>query len=131
MDQAAEVVRMDCQRWAIEGAFKVGKAYLGWAVVQDLADDAVRLPVALGQAAAGSFFSLGITLEWGAVRLRRRPGGGEDRPNRPPGKLVLPSGPRRLLDDLATEAILAEAERRHGGPLPRIAAMLGRSPAPA
>ena len=53
-------------------------------------------------------------------------GGGEERPNRPPGKIVLSRGLRRLLDHLATEAILAEEERRHGGLPPRIAALLGR-----
>ena len=94
-----------------------------------LAYDAVRLLVALGWVAAGFLFDLGVTLEWGEVRLLRRLGGGEDRPNRPPGKIVLTRGLRRLLDHLATEAILAEEERRHGGLPPRIAAMLGRSPA--
>jgi hypothetical protein len=58
--------------------------------------------------------------------LLRRLGGGEDHPNRPPGKLVLTRGLRRLLDHLAMEAILAGEERRHGGLPPRIAALLGR-----
>ena len=128
-EQATEVFRMYCQRWAIEDAFKVGKTCLGWEDVQVLAYDAVRLLVALGWVAAGFLFDLGVTLEWGEVRLLRRLGGGEDRPNRPPGKIVLTRGLRRLLDHLATEAILAEEERRHGGLPPRIAAMLGRSPA--
>ena len=66
-------------------------------------------------------------MEWGEVRLLRRLGGGEDRPNRPPGKIVLMRGLRRLLDHLATTAILADEEQRHGLP-PRIAAMLGRTP---
>ena len=60
--------------------------------------------------------------------LLRRLGGGEERPNRPPGKIVLSRGLRRLLDYLALEAILAEEERQHGGLPPRIAAMLGRTP---
>ena len=125
-DQAAEIFRMDCQRWAIEDAFKVAKTCLGWEDVQVLADDAVRLLVALGWVATGFLFALGATLEWGEVRLLRRLGGGEDRPNRPPGKLVLTRGLRRLFDLLATEAILADEERRHGGLPPRIAALLGR-----
>ena len=37
--------------------------------------------------------------------------------------------PRRLLDHLAPAAILADAVRRHGALPPRIAALLGRSPA--
>lgn len=128
-EQATEVFRMYCQRWAIEDTFKVGKTCLGWEGVQLLAYDAVRLLVALGWVATGFLYELGVTLEWGEVRLLRRLGGGEDRPTRPPGKIVLTRGLRRLLDHLATEAILAEEERRSGGLPPRIAAMLGRTPA--
>jgi hypothetical protein len=127
--QATELFRMYCQRWAIEDAFKVGKTCLGWEEVQVLAYDAVRLLVALGWVAAGFLFELGVTLEWGEVRLLRRLGGGEERPTRPPGKLVLTRGLRRLLDYLAMEAILADEVRRHGALPPRIAAMLGRAPA--
>ncbi len=125
-EQAAEVFRMYCQRWSIEDAFKTAKTCLGWEDVQVLRFEAVRLLVALGWVATGLLFELGVTLEWGEVRLLRRLGGGEDRPNRPPGKLVLTRGLRRLLDHLATEAILADEERRHGGLPPRIAALLGR-----
>ncbi len=64
-----------------------------------------------------------MTLDWPEVR---RLGGGEERPTRPLGKIVLTRGLRRLLDLLATEAILADEERQHGGLPPRIAAMLGR-----
>ncbi|MGE0856896.1 MAG: hypothetical protein AB7L18_12470 [Hyphomicrobiaceae bacterium] len=128
-EQASEVFRMYCQRWAIEDAFKVAKTCLGWEDVQLLAYDAVRLLVALGWVAAGFLFDLGVTLDWREVRLLRRLGGGEDRPHRPPGKIVLTRGLRRLLDLLALEAILAAEERDHGGLPPRIAAMLGRTPA--
>jgi hypothetical protein len=127
-EQASEVFRMYCQRWAIEDAFKVAKTCLGWEDVQVLAYEAVRLLVALGWVAAGFLFDLGVTLEWAEVRLLRRLGGGEDRPNRPPGKIVLTRGLRRLLDHLAMEAILAAEERHHGGLPPRIAALLGRTP---
>lgn len=125
-EQALRVFRMYCQRWAIEDAFKVGKTCLGWEDVQVLEYEAVRLLVALGWVAAGFLYDLGVTLEWGEVRLLRRLGGGEERPNRPPGKIVLMRGLRRLLDHLATAAILDDEERRHGLP-PRIAAMLGRT----
>lgn len=117
---------MYCQRWAIEDAFKVAKTCLGWEEVQVLAYDAVRLLVALGWVATGFLFDLGVALEWSEVRLLRRLGGGEDRPNRPPGKIVLTRGLRRLLDYLAMTAVLDDEERRHGLP-PRIAAMLGRA----
>jgi len=127
-EQASEVFRMYCQRWAIEDAFKVAKTCLGWEDVQVLDYEAVRLLVALGWVAAGFLFDLGVTLEWAEVRLLRRLGGGEDRPNRPPGKIVLTRGLRRLLDHLAMEAILAVEQRHHGALPPRIAALLARPP---
>jgi hypothetical protein len=126
-EQATEIFRMYCQRWAIEDAFKIAKQCLGWEDVQVLAYEAVRLLVALGWVAAGFLFELGVTLEWPEVRLLRRLGGGEERANRPPGKQVLTRGLRRLFDLLATEAILAEEVRRHGRLPPRIAALLGRA----
>ncbi|HEX5502510.1 MAG TPA: transposase [Thermomicrobiales bacterium] len=125
--EATEVFRMYRQRWAIEDAFKVGKQCLGWEDVQVLKLDAVRTLVALGWVAAGFLYELGVTLEWPEVRLLARLGGGEGRANRPPGKLVLARGLRRLLDHLATEAILADEIRQHGGLPPRIAALLGRA----
>jgi hypothetical protein len=128
-EQATELFRLYRQRWAIEDAFKVIKSCLGWEDVQVLAYDAVRLLVALGWVAAGFLFDLGVTLEWGELRLLRRLGGGEDRPNRPPGKIVLSRGLRRLLDYLAMDTILTAEEHRQGGLPPRIAALLGRTPA--
>ena len=109
----------------IGGPFFAAKATVA-VVVLLLPLSHMRLLVALGWVAAGFLFDLGVTLEWGEVRLLRRLGGGEDRPTRPPGKIVLTRGLRRLLDHLATEAILADEERRHGALPPRIAAMLGR-----
>lgn len=128
-EQAQRIFRMYCQRWAIEDAFKLAKSCLGWEQVQLLAYDAVRLLVALGWVAAGFLFELGVSLGWDELQVLRRLGGGEARPNRPPGKLVLTRGLRRLLDYLATTAILADEDRRHGLP-PRIAAMLARDPVP-
>lgn len=125
-EQAVEIFRMYRQRWAVEDAFKVGKQCLGWEDVQVLAYDAVRLLVALGWVAAGFLYELGVTLEWAEVRLLRRLGGGEDRPDRPPGKVVLTRGLRRLLDHLVTETILADEIRQHGTLPPRIAALLRR-----
>jgi hypothetical protein len=127
-EQAAEIFRMYRQRWAIEDAFKLAKTCLGWEDVRVLGFDAVRLLVALGWVATGFLFDLGVGLEWPEVRLLRRLGGGEERANRPPGKVVLMRGLRRLLDHLATEAILADEIRRHGALPPRLAALLGRDP---
>jgi hypothetical protein len=129
----ARVIALDAHRhrtahyWHVfEDAFKVGKTCLGWEEVQVLAYDAVRLLVALGWVAAGFLDELGVTLEWPEVRLVRRLGGREDRLNRPVGKIVLMRGPRRLLDHLVTETILADEVRQHGHLPPRIAALLRR-----
>jgi hypothetical protein len=125
-EEATEVFRMYRQRWAIEDAFKVGKQCLGWEEVQVLDFAAVRLLVALGWVAAGFLYELGVTLEWEEVRLLRRLGGGEERANRPPGKIVLTRGLRRLMDVFATETILAAHIAEYGALPPRIAAILGR-----
>ena len=125
-DEATDIFRMYRQRWAIEDAFKVGKQCLGWEDVQVLDFEAVRLLVALGWVAAGFLYELGVTLEWEEVRLLQRLGGGEERADRPPGKIVLTRGLRRLLDVFATEAILAAHIAEYGALPPRIAAILGR-----
>jgi hypothetical protein len=125
-EAATEIFRMYRQRWAIEDAFKIGKQCLGWEDVQVLTLAAVRTLVALGWVAAGFLYELGVTLEWPEVRLLARLGGGELRSNRPPGKLVLTRGLRRLLDHLVTEALLAAEVQQHGSLPPRIAALRGR-----
>jgi hypothetical protein len=127
-EQATTIFRMYCMRWAIEDTAKVAKQCLGWEDVQVLGYDAVRLLVALGWVAAGFLYELGVTLEWPEVRLLTRLGGGEERPNRPPGKQVLMRGLRRLFDLYATEAILADEIRRYGGLPPRLAALIERTP---
>ena len=124
-DAALEIFRMYRQRWAIEDSFKVGKQCLGWEEVQVLDFAAVRLLVALGWVAVGFLYELGVTLEWEEVRLLRRLGGGEERENRPPGKIVLTRGLRRLMDVFATEAILAAHIEEYGALPPRMAAILG------
>ena len=126
-EQATEIFRMYRQRWSVEDAFKVGKQCLGWEDVQVLKLEAVRRLVALGWVAAGFLYELGVTLEWAEVRLLTRLGGGEVRANRPPGKIVLTRGLRRLLDLFAMEAILADEIRQHGDLPPRLAALLGRA----
>ena len=77
--------------------------------------------------AAGFLYELGVTLEWAEVRLLTRLGGGELRANRPPGRLVLTRGLRRLLDLFAAQAILEAEVQQHGALPPRLAALLGRS----
>jgi hypothetical protein len=126
-EEATEIFRRYRQRWAIADAFKIGKQCLGWEDVPVPTLEAGRTLVALGWVAAGFLYELGVTLEWAEVRLLTRLGGGEVRPKRPPGKLVLTRGLRRLLDHLATEALLADEVRQHGALPPRIATLLGRA----
>jgi hypothetical protein len=70
--------------------------------------------VAFAWVAAGFLFHLGLTLDSAEVRLLARLGGWEERPNRPPGKLILTRGLRRLLDSMATETILQDHIRQYG-----------------
>src|SRR5213078_2821654 len=113
-EEATEIFRMYRQRWAIEDAFKVGKQCLGWEDVQVLKLEAVRTLVALGWVAAGFLYELGVTLAWPEVQLLGRLGGWVARKDRPPGKTLLTRGLQRLLDHLATHAILRDESRRHG-----------------
>jgi hypothetical protein len=101
-------------RWAVEDTFKFIKTAFGIEDVQMLKLKAVRTLVALAWVAAGFLFHLGLTLDLPEVRLLARLGGWEERPNRPPGKLILTRGLRRILDMLATEAILADAVAQYG-----------------
>jgi hypothetical protein len=94
------------RRWAVEDTFKFIKTSFGIEDVQMLSFDAIRNLVAYAWVAAGFLFHLGLTLEQPEVRLLAILGGWEQRDNRPPGKLVLTRGLRRLIDLVATEAIL-------------------------
>ncbi|MHB1131084.1 MAG: hypothetical protein ACYC4L_01715 [Chloroflexota bacterium] len=122
---AFTVFRMYRQRWAVEDAFKFTKHLLGWEDVQVLNLEEVRTLVAQDWVAAGYLYELGVSLEWPAVRLLARLGAWEERPNRPPGNIILTRGLQRLLDNMATNAILAAELRRYGALPPRIAALLG------
>ena len=122
---ALQVFRMYRQRWAVEDCFKFTKEVLGWEDVQLLDLGAIRTLVALGWVAAGFLYELGVSLEWPEVQLLGRLGGWVARPDRPPGKTLLTRGLQRLLDHLATDAILRDEIRRRGALPPRIAALLG------
>lgn len=130
-DSAVRVLQIYRQRWAAEDTFKVSKECLGWEEIQLLSLEAVRNLTALAWVAAGFLYELGITFEWPEIRILARLGGWEERkdPKRRPGKIVLMRGLRRLLDLLATEAILADEIATHGRLPPRLAALLGRQPA--
>ena len=122
---ALRVFRMYRQRWAVEDSFKFTKQVLGWEDVQLLHLEGVRTLVALGWVAAGFLYELGVTLDWPEIRLLGRLGGWTQRKDRPPGKTILTRGLQRLLDHMATEAILADEIARHGPLPPRLAAFLG------
>jgi hypothetical protein len=122
---ALRAFRMYRTRWAVEDCFKFTKDVLGWEDVQLLDLDAIRTLVALGWVAAGFLYELGVTLEWPEVQLLGRLGGWTPRTDRPPGKTLLPRGLQRLLDHLATDAILKDEIRRSGALPPRLAALLG------
>lgn len=113
-EAALRLFRFYRQRWAVEDSFKFIKQAFGLEEVQMLKLAAVRTLVALAWVAAGFLFQLGLTLEQPEVRLLARLGGWEERRNRPPGKLVLTRGLRRLLDMMATAAILQDHQAQHG-----------------
>jgi hypothetical protein len=129
-ESAVKIFRLYRQRWAAEDTFKVSKECLGWEEVQLLGLEAIRNLAALAWVAAGFLYELGVTFEWPEIRLLARLGGWEARkdPERQPGKIILMRGLRRLLDHLATEAILADEAATHGTLPPRLAALIGRSP---
>jgi hypothetical protein len=123
-EAAARVFQMYRMRWSIEDAFKFIKQSLGWEQVQVLALDAVRSLVALAAVAAAFLFEWGATLEWEAVQLLAQLGGWVPRKDTRPGKIILTRGLRRLLDLLATRAILSDYLAQHEDLPPQVAAFL-------
>lgn len=108
------IFRFYRRRWSVEDLFKFIKTCLGIEEVQLLDYDAIRTLVAFAWVAAGFLLHLGLTLDQAEVRLLAYLGGWEERANRPPGKLILTRGLRRLLDLLVTEAVLQAYRREHG-----------------
>jgi hypothetical protein len=82
--------------------------------------------VALAWVAAGFLFHLVLTLDQPEVRLLARLGGWEERPNRPPGKIVLTRGLRRMLDMFAADAILQDYKNEHGDLPPFVKQLLAQ-----
>ena len=113
-DSAVRIFRFYQRRWSVEDTFKFIKTSFGIEEVQMLSFEAVRRLVAYGWVAAGFLFHLGLTLEQPEVHLLAVLGGWEERKNRPPGKMVITRGLRRLIDQAATEAILLNYVDEHG-----------------
>ena len=122
--QAVRIFAMYRQRWAVEDSFKVTKECLGWEEVQVLDLRGIRTLVAMAWVAAGFLYQLGVTLEWAQVQLLAKLGGWVPPKDRRPGKITLMRGLRRLLDMLATQAILTEAATQQGGLPPNILTFL-------
>jgi hypothetical protein len=123
-DSAVRIFRFYRRRWAVEDTFKFIKTSFGIEEVQMLSFEAVRRLVAYGWAAAGFLFHLGLTLDQPEVRLLAILGGWEERNNRPPGKQVLTRGLRRLIDQMATQAILDQHIQEYGDLPPFIKRLL-------
>jgi hypothetical protein len=124
---ALRIFRFYRRRWSVEDTFKFVKPCFGAEEVQMLHLDAIRRLVAYAWVAAGFLFHLGLTLDDAEVRLLARLGGWEPRAYRPPGKLVLTRGLRRLLDRLATDAILQDHLDEFGDLPPFVKRILARS----
>ncbi len=122
--QAVRIFTMYRQRWAVEDSFKVTKECLGWEEVQVLDLHGIRTLVAMAWVVAGFLYQLGVTLEWAEVQLLAKLGGWVPHKDRRPGKITLMRGLRRLLDMLATQAILSDAAAQPGGLPPKIRAIL-------
>jgi hypothetical protein len=121
---ALRIFQIYRQRWSVEESFKFSKQCLGWEEVQVLDLAGIRTLVVLAWVAAGFLYQMGVTLEWEAVQLLAKLGGWEVRRDRPPGKITLTRGLRRLLEVVTTDAILKAYYREHGPFPPQIAAFL-------
>ena len=126
-ERARMAFAMYAHRWAIEDAFKVTKQCLGWEDIQLLDLNAVRNLVAMAWVAAGFLYELGVTLADPDLRLLARLGAWEERKDRPPGKIVLTRGLRRLFDMYATQAALDAYVAKYGALPQGILALLGRA----
>ncbi len=56
---------------------------------------------------------MGVTFQWEEVQLIAKLGGWEPHKDRKPGKITLMRGLRRLIDLLATQAVLSQYVTQH------------------
>ncbi|GHO45591.1 hypothetical protein KSX_88510 [Ktedonospora formicarum] len=123
----AEAMRIFCmyrQRWGVEESFKFTKTCFAWDEVQVLDWQAIKTLVALAWVAAGFLYEMGVTFSWEEVQLLAKLGGFVPHRGRFPGKIVLLRGLARLLEMLATQAILSRYASEHGTLPPKITAFL-------
>ena len=121
---AVRIFTMYRERWAAEDSFKVTKECLGWEEVQVLDWQALQTGVALAWVTAGFLYHMGVTFEWEEVELIAKLGGWEPHKDRKPGKITLLRGLRRLIDLLATQAVLSQYVTQHEELPPNITAFL-------
>jgi hypothetical protein len=121
---ALRIFIMYRERWAAEDSFKVTKECLGWEEVQVLDGQALQTLVALAWVTAGFLYQIGVTFHWAEVQLLAKLGGWEPHKDRKPGKITLMRGLSRLVEMLATQAILSRYAIEHEGLPPNIAAFL-------
>jgi hypothetical protein len=126
---ALRIFIMYRERWAAEDSFKVTKECLGWEEVQVLDWQALQTLVALAWVAAGFLYQMGVTFQWEEVQLLAKLGGWEPHKGRQPGKITLMRGLRRLVEMLATQALLSRYAAERQGLPPNLTAFLhGWSP---
>jgi hypothetical protein len=126
---ALRIFIMYRERWAAEDSFKVTKECLGWEEVQVLDWQALQTLVALAWVTAGFLYQMGVTFQWAEVQLLAKLGGWEPHKDRKPGKITLMRGLSRLVEMLATQAVLSRYASEHQGLPPNITAFLqGWSP---
>lgn len=123
--QAARILQMYRQRWAVEEAFQFLKMCVGWESVQVLDLEGVRTLVALGWVAAGFLYEIDGGWEWADVELLAKLGGFEPHKGRKPGKKILLWGLQRVLDYMVTQALLRQHKANTGAIPPGVAALLG------
>jgi hypothetical protein len=127
--QAVRIFTIYRQRWAAEDSFKVTKECVGWEEVQVLDWQALQTLVALAWVTAGFLYQMGVTFQWAEVQLLAKLGGWEPHKDRKPGKITLMRGLSRLVEMLATQAVLSRYATQHKGLPPNISAFLqGWSP---
>src|SRR5258708_38415860 len=121
---AMRIFTMYRERWAAEDSFKVTKGCRGWEEVQVLEWQALQTLVALAWVTAGFLYHMGVTFQWEEVQLIAKLSGWEPHKDRKPGKITLMRGLRRLIDMLATQAVLSQYMTQHEELPPNITAFL-------
>lgn len=107
--QAMRIFCMDRQRWGVEESVTFPKTCLGWEDVHVLDWQAIKTLVALAWVAAGFVYEMGVTFSWVDVPLLATLGGWVPHRGRFPGTIVLLRGLARVLEMLATQAILSRS----------------------